>query len=225
MKSFYGKYIANAFGILSSTSSVLYLLLIFFGGVNTLLIPPMFLIGNKANAPLISLTSQIMHILSVAFLFLFYSKYFSKDNTDKLKKTIAIVFSSITVVFTIFSYDIEHLFLLTSLNGVLLSVFMFIVCLGDFYYVSERNSPLIKISRIIMSLSVFVALLFIFSASTYYELTAAIMRVALGKFLSVRKNYALSFLFYSLGCILQIAEFAFLYVAENHLEKQYKERK
>lgn len=215
MKSFYSKYLGNAFGIMSSTLEAMYLLLIFFAGVNTMLIPQMFVVGNVANFQLITLASQILHILSVAFLFLFYAKYFRKENEDKVIKTISIVFMLITVVLSVFSYDMENLFFLTTVNGVLLEAFLFAVAISNFYYVDDRNNPLLKVACIIMSISVIAALMLIFAAMTYYELTAAIMRVLLEKFLSVRKNYAISFIIYALSCFLQIAQFILMYVSQR----------
>ena len=221
MKSFYGKYLGNAFGIMSSTLEAMYLLLIFFAGVNTMLIPQMFVMGNTVNFQLITLASQILHILSVAFLFLFYVKYFRKEYEEKVVKTVAIVFALITVVLSVFSYDMENLFFLTTVNGVLLEAFLFTVTIIDFYYVDDRNNPLLKVARIIMSISVIAALMLIFAAMTYYELTAAIMNLLIGKSLSVRKNYAISFIIYALSCIMQIAQFALLYVSQR-LKTKYE---
>lgn len=215
MKNFYGKYIANACGIAASVFDAMYLLLIFFAGVNTLLIPSFFLSGNIVNYSLITLVSKVLHILSVAFLVLFYVKYFSKDNEDKTLKTLAVVFSLITVGLTVFSYNIEALFLLTTINGILAAALMFVVCISQFYYIADRNNPLLKVSRVMMTMSVISVLLFVLSATTYYEITAAVLFEALGKMLSVRKNYALSFILYALSCFLQAVEFGVLYVAEK----------
>ena len=215
MDNLYNKYLGNIFGILSSVSAALYLLLIFFAGVNTMLIPSSFLNGNTVNFQMISSSSQILHIISSVFLLLFYVKYFFKSNSDKILKFLSIIFSVLAVAMTAFSSNIENLFLMVAINGILLSVFLFILCIANFYFVHNGNTPLIKLARMIMLLSALVALILVFSACTYYEITIALARETLGKILSVRKSAAISFIFYIFACILQIVQFALLYKAET----------
>ncbi len=222
MKAFYDKYIANVFGILSSACVIFYIFIIFFAGISPHMLFSWLLNGRNVNGETVTTTCYIAHILSAAFLFLFYLKYFSAANSDRVIKILSIIFSTAAVVLSVFSYNLDNLPLLITANGILLAAFMFIRCIACYYYEESPSHPLIKLSRIIMAISVVLVFVYIFCAATINDITSSVISAALGTEVGRGKLYAISYMSYIIAGVFQIAQFIMMYVADRMLFKLYQ---
>ena len=222
MRAFYDKYISTTFGVLSSLCVLTYLLLIFFAGVNPKFLPDFFLSGNMADIDVLSSTSQVLHVLSSVFLFLFYIKYFSLRNADKFTRRLAIIFSAAALLLSVFAYNIDALFFLIALNGILIAAFTFKTCIVNFYFADGNGAKLVNILRAMMLLALISVFLLIFAAVTYYDITIAVASTALGRMLSTRKIYAIGFMCYIFCYFVQIVQFLLLRESDILMEKLYE---
>ncbi len=214
-----------SFGLLSTVFSFLFVLVIFWLGVGKTL--PTFMLQNS---DLRNLLLCILHSFAAAFGILYASFYIDKNRYDG--KIVSPAAATI-VVFIIglllawrcyFSNDLDILILIITLEGVMLSIFIFFLAILQYDVVNKQNTRRSYSSSSLRILLVISAFLFMFAIFTYYDYFSYFLTVAMHASLTAFQTDALVLFTYMIAFLCLITCFILMFDIErkiNALLKQY----